>query len=85
MFDQFEATARSPEVNSKENNFHPARKKLSEDASKQAILKETFEKFSSRVKHTIENIHVATITRMVDFINKRMRLIIKGRGNRTNY
>ena len=61
------------------------RKKLSEDALQQAISKETFEQFSSRVKHTKENVPVATINKMTDSMNKRMRLIIRGRGNRAKY
>ena len=61
------------------------RKKLSEDVLQQAISKETFEQFSSRVKHTKENVPVATINKMTGTMNKRKRLIIRGRGNRAKY
>lgn len=56
-----------------------------EDVLQQIISKETFEQFLSRVKQSIENIPVATINKMIDFLNKRIRLIIKWRGTRTKY
>ena len=57
------------------------RKKLQDDALKRKITKETFAAFSEHIKH----IPIETINKTILSMNKRMQLIVNGKGNRTKY
>lgn len=81
----FSIPPRSPDVNPIENLFHLVRKQLSNDALSKNITKENFKQFSARVKTTLENFSVETINNMIESMNKRIKLIKKGKGLRTKY
>ena len=81
----FEIPPRSPDINPIENMFHLVRQQLTKDAWDYKITKETFEQFSDRIKNTINNFPVAVINKTIESMNKGMRLILKGKGNRTKY
>jgi hypothetical protein len=81
----FAIPPRSPDINPIENIFHLVRKQLQEDALRKKITKESFAAFSERIKRTMKSIPVETINKTILSMNKRMQLIIKGKGNRTKY
>lgn len=76
---------RSPDINPIENVFHLLDKKLRHDAVEQNITHESFKEFSARVKSTVENIPIETIDKIIDTMQKRMREIVSGRGERLKY
>ena len=81
----FPIPARSPDINPIENIFHLVRKQLQDDALRHRIMKETFAAFSERIKCTMKNIPVETINKTILSMNRRMQLIVNGKGNRTKY
>ena len=81
----FSIPARSPDINPIENVFHNVRNKLKQGALDNEITKETFAQFSSRVSKTIKQFSRETIDDTIITMNKRLRLIIQGKGARTKY
>ncbi len=81
----FSIPPRSPDINPIENLFHLIQSKLDRDALDQNITKETFERFSERVKQTMESYPVDTIDKIIDSMDKRMADIIKCNGQRLKY
>ena len=82
---KFSIPARSPDCNPIENVFNYAKQKLHEDALVQNITFENFTDFSQRVKNTIMNLPIEYIDKTIDSMDRRMSLIIKGRGKRIKY
>ena len=81
----FSIPPRSPDINPIENLFHLIQSKLDRDALDRNITKETFERFSERVKETMENYPVETIDKIIDSMDGRMTEMIKCNGQRLKY
>jgi hypothetical protein len=81
----FSIPPRNPEINPIENLFHLIQSKLDRDALDRNITKETFERFSERVKETMENYPVDTIDKIMDSMDGRMTERIKCNGQRLKY
>ena len=82
---KFSIPARSPDLNPIENVFHNVKRKLHADALENNITREKFEKFSERVKRTLENYSSHTIDKTIDSMDKRISMIIKSKGQRIKY
>jgi len=76
---------RSPDLNPIENVFHVLQKKLGNDAIDQNITHETFVQFSERVKDTMLRFPSSTIDNIINSMPKRLREIVKRRGERLRY
>ena len=76
---------RSPDINPIENFFNLIKVELRRQALQNNITRENYEEFSQRVYNTIINFPVAQIDKIIDSMDKRMDLIIKGNGKRTKY
>ena len=76
---------RSPDLNPIENVFHVVKKKLGNDAIDQKITHETFVQFSERVKDTLLQFPTSTIDNIINSMPKRLREIVKRRGERLRY
>lgn len=83
--EMFPIPARSPDLNPIENMFHLVRKQLARDALENEIKKESYDEFSKRVSTTLLNFPIDTIKKTIDTMEKRLKLVIKGKGNRTKY
>ena len=77
--------ARSPDLNPIENMFNEMRRELKEEALSKNITYETFEKFSARVKRTMESYPADKIDKTIDSMDKRINLVIENKGYRTKY
>ena len=82
---KFDIPPRSPDCNPCENIFNFAKMKLHNDALEQNITQETFEEYSSRIRQTLLNLPIEYIDKTIDTMDRRMSLIIKGRGKRIKY
>ena len=81
----FSILARSPDINPIENMFNNVHKKLKEDAIEHHIELESYEEFCNRVKTTLLNFSRDVIDSTIESLPKQMKLIMKGKGHRTNY
>lgn len=81
----FSIPPRSPDLNPIENIFHLAGKALKKDALNRNIVKETYEQFTDRIKHTLLNFSSDTISRTIASMSKRIDAIIKAKGQRIKY
>ena len=81
----FSIPPRSPDINPIENLFHLIQSKLDRDALERNITNENFERFSERVKETMENYPVDTIDKIIDSMDRRISEIIKCKGQRLKY
>ena len=72
-------------MNPIENVFHLVDKKLRSDAIEKNITYESYKEFSARVKSTMDNFSVDMIDKIIDTMPKRMREIVKSRGQRLKY
>ena len=77
--------ARSPDLNPIENVFHLVKKKLESDAIERQITSESFEQFCNRVKHTLLNFPTKTVDNIIDSMPKRLKMVIKRKGQRIRY
>ena len=75
----------SPHINPIENLFHLIQSKLGRDALERNITNENFERFSERVKETMENYPVDAIDKIIDSMDRRISEIIKCKGQRLKY
>ena len=82
---KFTIPPRSPDLNPIENIFNLVKKNLNEDAITNNIVWENFAQFSARVKATIESTDVALIDKTIKSMERRIPLVIKGKGQRTRY
>lgn len=76
---------RSPDINPIENFFNLIKIELRRQALQDNITRENYEAFSQRVYNTMINFPAEQIDKIIDTMNKRMDLIIKGNGKRTKY
>ena len=82
---KFSIPTRSPDFNPIENIFNYKKSELSTQAFKKNINYETFEQFSIRVKHTLENTSAKYIDKTIELTPKRMLMVIKPKGQRIKY
>ena len=82
---QFSITPRSPDHNPIENVLKLLEKKLSSDAVKHSISKETFAKFVERAENTIFSYPVETIDNIIKSMPKRISQIIQSKVHRLKY
>ena len=78
----FKNPDRSPELNGCENVFNIVASKLRKGALERAITRESYEQFCNRVQQTIEAVSVATIDRIIESRDGRLRQIIDQNGER---
>ena len=69
---QFSIPPRTPDLNSIKNVFNLVEKKLSSDAVKHSISKETYAKFVERVENTLLSYPVEPIDNITKSIPKRI-------------
>ena len=81
----FKIPSRSPELNGIENVFNIVGKQLRKDALERAITQESYEQFRDRVRQTIFSVPVETIDKIIESMNRRLRLIIENGGERLKY
>ena len=81
----FSIPSRSPDINCIEIFFHLVSKKLETDTLEQNIEKETFEQFSERVENTLRNFDAVTIDKIIGTMAKRIKEVIKSKGQRIKY
>lgn len=80
----FAIPPRSPDINPIKNMLHLVRKRLEDDALRNKITKENFAAFSERIKRTMENVPFEIISKTILSMNKRIQLIVNGKGNSTS-
>ena len=76
---------RSPDINPIENIFHLVKKKLDDEAIEKNIVTESMDEFKARVKQTLFQLPVSLVNNIIESMGKRMRKIIKAKGNRLKY
>ena len=77
--------ARSPDLNPIENIFHLVKTSLEREAIALNITSETFEDFSSRVLKSFDNLSVDLVDRTIASLSKRVKAVIKSKGDRIKY
>lgn len=81
----FKIPSRSPDLNPIENFFHLVGKKLNKQAIERMMSYETFGDFSERVKKTMLEFDTAVIDNIIESMDKRITMVLKGKGNRIRY
>ena len=81
----FSIPPRSPDLNPIENFFHLVSNALSAEVINRRIEKETFEEYSLRVKNCIMNFPVSEVDKIIETMEKRVKLVIQAKGQRTKY
>ena len=81
----FAIPPRSPDISPVENTFPLVRRQLSSDAIEQHITKESYQQFCVRVRNTILSFPKESTDATIESMEKRMKLIVKTKGNRTKY
>ena len=76
---------RSPDINPIENIFHLVKNKLDDEAIEKNIVSESMDEFEARVKQTLFQLPVSLVNNIIESMGKRMRKIIKAKGNRLKY
>ena len=81
----FAIPPRSPDLNPTENFFHLLQIELTKQALERKIRHETFTEFSARVKDTMLNFSASTIDKIINSMDERMSVIIKGKRKGLKY
>lgn len=81
----FAIPARSADLNPIENVFNIVKRTLKIQAIRNNITYESYEQFSERVKSTLYAMSSDVIDSTISSMNRRIELIIKGKGKRTKY
>ena len=81
----FPISPRSPDINPIENFFHLVRRKLTKDAIEKNITFETIDNFQARVIQKMHEIPLEQINKTICSLPKRMKEIIKCKGERLRY
>ena len=76
---------RSPDLNPIENVFHNIKNYLKKEAIRKKIVCETKEEYEFRIKTAMFAYSKDKIDRTIKSMEKRLRLVVKGRGDRTKY
>ena len=76
---------RSPNLNPIENAFDLVNMEIQKGTIKGNITEETFTLFSQRVKNLIQRIPKRTINRAIDSMGKRIKMVLRAKGNRIKY
>ena len=84
-FELFLTPPRSPELNPIENMFALVKRELCTQAILGLIERESFGKFSSRVKATLYSISKKHINDIIDSYGKRLHELIKTKGGKIEY
>ena len=79
---KFSILPRSSDFNPIENVFNFVKSELSTQAFKQNINYGTFQQFSARCKHTLENTPSKYIDETIEPMPKRMLMVIKSKWQR---
>ena len=77
--------ARSPDLNPIENVFNVVKRQLKDEALQKNIESESKDEFEKRVLSALLNYPSSVIDRTIESMEKRLKLVVKGRGNRTKY
>jgi len=77
--------ARSPDLNPIENFFNIVGQHILQDTREKCITKESFAEFSARVKSIMVNFDRLEINKMIGNMEKRIKAVIKAKGQRTKY
>lgn len=83
--EQLKIPPRSADIHCIENFFHVIKLELEKQALELNITRETYDEFSARVIATIKNIPVHVVDKIIESMDKRMTLVIDGKGQRTKY
>ena len=75
----------SSDLNPIENVFHLINMEIQKDTIKRNITGETFTSFSQRVKSLIQRIPKRTISCVIDSMDKRIKMVLRAKGNRIKY
>lgn len=81
----FPIPPRSPDMNPIENIFNITKQNLRDDALSKNIVRETFDKFSQRIKETLLSIPIEVINKTIESMAGRMTMVIKAKGKRIRY
>ena len=76
---------RSPDLNPIENFFHLINMELKKDTISRRMQSESSEQFSGRVSRIIMEFPFEKIDKIVDFMEKRIGLVMKMNGSRIKY
>ena len=76
---------RSTDFNPIENIFNYVKSELRTKNFEKNINYETFEQFSIKVKHTLENAPTKHIDKTIESMPKRMIVVIKSKGKRIKH
>ena len=76
---------RSSDLNPIENVFHLINVEIQKDTIKRNITGGTFTSFSQRVKSLIQRIPKRTINCVIDIMDKRIKMVLRAKGNRIKY
>ena len=82
---KFFIPARSPDLNPIENAFHNVKTKLADDAFINNVTHETYSAFCRRVRQTLLNYSPEIIDRTIASMDKRIGMVINGKGQRIKY
>ena len=81
----FKIPARSPDLNPIENLFNQVRRSIKQDSLRQMMNRESKKKFTQRVKKLFEDYSVTRINNLVESMPKRIKMVLKARGQRIKY
>ena len=81
----FSIPPRSPDLNPIENIFHLVQIELERKALEDNLIKESFEEFVIRVKRTMLDLDIDVVNRTIESLHKRLKDIIKAKGDRLKY
>ena len=76
---------RSPDLNPIENVFNQVQVKLCKDALQQRITNETYAEFKQRIIQTMLAFPVENIDRVILSMPKRIKELLKNKGDRLKY
>ena len=76
---------RSPDLYPIENVFNVVKKQLKDEAIEKDIEVESKEEYEERVLSALYNYPSSKIDRTIGSMEKRLKLVVKGRGSRTKY
>ena len=82
---QFRIPLRSPNLNLIENAFIKSRKKLSSDAVKYSISKESYAKFVERVVNTLLSYPIEPTDNIIKSMPKRISKAVQSKGHCLKY